>query len=83
MKVIKFEVEVTKLSRQQNLQQRIHHYTNIREENNALKSQNEELSCKLRRNDAILIQPLTVIGVLLESQRRVYISTSSQSTMLI
>ncbi|PWA49404.1 kinesin motor domain-containing protein [Artemisia annua] len=60
MKVIKLEGEVTKLSRQKNLQQRIHHYTNIRE-NNALKSQNEELSRKLRRNDAILILPLTVL----------------------
>nr|GEY67119.1 kinesin-like protein KIN-12D [Tanacetum cinerariifolium] len=56
MKVIKLEGEVTKLSGQQNLQQRIHHHTKIKEENNALKSQNDELSRKLRRNDAVLIR---------------------------
>ncbi|KAL8264610.1 hypothetical protein R6Q59_022740 [Mikania micrantha] len=53
-KVMELETEVAKLSGQQNLQQRIHHHTKIKEENNALKNQNEELSHKLKRSDAIL-----------------------------
>ncbi|KAF5814393.1 putative plus-end-directed kinesin ATPase [Helianthus annuus] len=53
-KVMELETEVTKLSGQQNLQQRIHHHTKIKEENNALKAQNEELSRKLKRSDVIL-----------------------------
>ncbi|KAI3804977.1 hypothetical protein L1987_26916 [Smallanthus sonchifolius] len=53
-KVMELETEVTKLSGQQNLQQRIHHHTKIKEENNALKTQNEELSRKLKRSEVIL-----------------------------
>ncbi|KAK7252061.1 hypothetical protein RIF29_35766 [Crotalaria pallida] len=48
-KVMELEEEVKKLSGQQNLQQRIHHHAKIKEENNKLKIQNEELSTKLRR----------------------------------
>nr|XP_043629351.1 kinesin-like protein KIN-12F [Erigeron canadensis] len=54
MKVFELETQVAKLSGQQNLQQRIHHHTKIKEENNFLKNENEELSRKLRRVDAIL-----------------------------
>ncbi|CAL5333677.1 unnamed protein product [Camellia sinensis] len=53
-RVMELETEVKKLSGQQNLQQRIHHHTKIKEENNFLKSQNEELSIKVRRTEAIL-----------------------------
>ncbi|KAI7756019.1 hypothetical protein M8C21_011173, partial [Ambrosia artemisiifolia] len=53
-KVMELETEVTKLSGQQNIQQRIHHHTKIKEENNALKAQNEEFSRKLKRSDVIL-----------------------------
>ncbi|KAL3538910.1 hypothetical protein ACH5RR_002276 [Cinchona calisaya] len=48
------EAEVKKLSGQQNLQQRIHHHAKIKEENNTLKSQNEELGMKLRKTEALL-----------------------------
>ncbi|KAK7362682.1 hypothetical protein VNO77_04802 [Canavalia gladiata] len=48
-KVMELEEEMKKLSGQQNLQQRIHHHAKIKEENNKLKIQNEELSAKLRR----------------------------------
>ncbi|XP_024960060.1 kinesin-like protein KIN-12D [Cynara cardunculus var. scolymus] len=54
MKAIELEAEVKKLSGQQNLQQRIHHHTKIKEENNTLKTQNDELSRKLRKTDVIL-----------------------------
>ncbi|KAI3702462.1 hypothetical protein L6452_28200 [Arctium lappa] len=54
MKAVELEAEVRKLSGQQNLQQRIHHHTKIKEENNALKTQNDELSRKLRKTDVIL-----------------------------
>ncbi|XP_019437476.1 PREDICTED: kinesin-like protein KIN-12D isoform X1 [Lupinus angustifolius] len=53
-KVTELEEEVNKLSGQQNLQQRIHHHAKIKEENNRLKIQNEELSAKLRRADIFL-----------------------------
>ncbi|KAE9607258.1 putative plus-end-directed kinesin ATPase transcription factor bZIP family [Lupinus albus] len=53
-KVTELEEEVKKLSGQQNLQQRIHHHAKIKEENNRLKIQNEELSTKLRRADIFL-----------------------------
>ncbi|XAR72869.1 Plus-end-directed kinesin ATPase [Bertholletia excelsa] len=53
-KVMELEAEVKKLSGQQNLQQRIHHHAKIKEENNFLKNQNDELSVKLRRTEAIL-----------------------------
>ncbi|KAI3755534.1 hypothetical protein L1987_55337 [Smallanthus sonchifolius] len=53
-KVMELETEVTRLSGQQNLQQRIHHHTKIKEENNALKTQNEELIHKLKRSGVIL-----------------------------
>ncbi|KAK7319825.1 hypothetical protein RJT34_04553 [Clitoria ternatea] len=48
-KVMELEEEMKKLSGQQNLQQRIHHHAKIKEENNKLKIQNEELSAKLRK----------------------------------
>ncbi|KAL4581238.1 hypothetical protein LXL04_017448 [Taraxacum kok-saghyz] len=54
MKVMELETEVKKLSGQQNIQQRIHHHLKIKEENNLLKNQNDELSRKLRRRDDIL-----------------------------
>ncbi|KAJ4965860.1 hypothetical protein NE237_017709 [Protea cynaroides] len=53
-KVMELEEEVKKLSGQQNLQQRIHHHAKIKEENNLLKIQNDDLSAKLRRTEIIL-----------------------------
>lgn len=53
-KVIELEGEANKLSGQQNLHQRIHHHAKIKEENNVLKSQNEDLSAKLRQSEEIL-----------------------------
>ncbi|XP_052194542.1 kinesin-like protein KIN-12D [Diospyros lotus] len=53
-KIMELETELKKLSGQQNLHQRIHHHAKIKEENNLLKSQNDELSVKLRRTEAIL-----------------------------
>nr|XP_043618816.1 kinesin-like protein KIN-12D [Erigeron canadensis] len=53
-KLIELEDEVKKLSGQQNLQQRIHHLAKIKEENNVLKKQNDEISLKLRRAEAIV-----------------------------
>ncbi|KAL2651507.1 hypothetical protein R1flu_019635 [Riccia fluitans] len=52
-KVTDLEEEYRKLSGQQNLQQRIHHHAKIKEENNTLKSQNEDLSGKLRRTEIL------------------------------
>ncbi|XWS54846.1 hypothetical protein CRYUN_Cryun10bG0124600 [Craigia yunnanensis] len=53
-KVMKLEGEVKKLSGQQNLQQRIHHHAKIKEENNMLKIQNEDLGAKLQRTEIVL-----------------------------
>ncbi|XP_057966007.1 kinesin-like protein KIN-12F [Malania oleifera] len=53
-KVMELESEVKKLCGQQNLQQRIHHHAKIKEENNLLKIQNEDLSAKLKRAETIL-----------------------------
>ncbi|XP_021285651.1 kinesin-like protein KIN-12D isoform X2 [Herrania umbratica] len=53
-KVMELEGEVKKLSGQQNLQQRIHHHAKIKEENNILKIQNEDLGAKLRRTEVVL-----------------------------
>ncbi|KAL3814192.1 hypothetical protein ACJIZ3_015460 [Penstemon smallii] len=53
-RVMELEVEVKKLSGQQNIQQRIHHHAKIKDENNLLRSQNEDLSIKLRKTEAIL-----------------------------
>ncbi|KAK4258730.1 hypothetical protein QN277_005145 [Acacia crassicarpa] len=53
-KVLELEEEIKKLSGQQNLQQRIHHHAKIKEENNKLKIQNEELGTKLRRSETFL-----------------------------
>ncbi|XP_027191010.1 kinesin-like protein KIN-12D isoform X2 [Cicer arietinum] len=53
-KVMELEEEMKKLSGQQNLQQRIHHHTKIKEENNTLKIQNEQLGTKLRRSDIFI-----------------------------
>ncbi|XVF45199.1 hypothetical protein PTKIN_Ptkin02bG0185700 [Pterospermum kingtungense] len=52
--VMELEGEVKKLSGQQNLQQRIHHHAKIKEENNMLKIQNEDLGAKLRRTEVVL-----------------------------
>ncbi|CAI9764401.1 unnamed protein product [Fraxinus pennsylvanica] len=53
-RVMELEAEVKNLSGHQNLQQRIHHHTKIKEENSLLKCQNEDLSIKLRRTEAFL-----------------------------
>ncbi|XP_011088306.1 kinesin-like protein KIN-12D [Sesamum indicum] len=53
-RVMELELEVEKLSGQQNIQQRIHHHAKIKEENNLLRCQNEDLSIKLRKTEAIL-----------------------------
>ncbi|KAM3695150.1 hypothetical protein ACJW31_07G109700 [Castanea mollissima] len=53
-KVMELEEEVRKLSGQQNIHQRIHHHAKIKEENNVLKIQNEDLSTKLRRTEVML-----------------------------
>lgn len=45
------EQEVKKLSGQQNLQQRIHHHAKIKDENNSLRLQVEDLSTKMRRSE--------------------------------
>ncbi|XP_050231749.1 kinesin-like protein KIN-12D isoform X2 [Mercurialis annua] len=50
-RVMELEGEVKKLSGQQNIQQRIHHHTKIKEENNMLKTQNEDLTAKLKRTE--------------------------------
>lgn len=48
-KIGQLEQEIKTLSGQQNLQQRIKHHARIKEENNALRTQNNELGAKLRR----------------------------------
>ncbi|XP_051135829.1 kinesin-like protein KIN-12D isoform X2 [Andrographis paniculata] len=53
-RVMELEIEVKKLCGQQNIQQRIHHHAKIKEENNSLRRQNEDLSIKLRKTEAIL-----------------------------
>ncbi|KAM4098807.1 hypothetical protein ACJW30_07G107100, partial [Castanea mollissima] len=53
-KVMELEEEVRKLSGQQNIHQRIHHHAKIKDENNVLKIQNEDLSTKLRRTEVML-----------------------------
>ncbi|XP_057787421.1 kinesin-like protein KIN-12D [Salvia miltiorrhiza] len=53
-RVMELEGEIKKLSGQQNIQQRIHHHAKIKEENNSLRCQNEELSSKLHKTEAIL-----------------------------
>ncbi|XP_058069283.1 kinesin-like protein KIN-12D [Magnolia sinica] len=53
-RVTELEDEVKKLSGQQNLQQRIHHHAKIKEENNFLKTRNEDLAGKLRRTEGLL-----------------------------
>ncbi|KZV17756.1 phragmoplast orienting kinesin 2 [Dorcoceras hygrometricum] len=53
-RVMELEAELKKLCGQQNIQQRIHHHAKIKEENNLLKTQNEDLSMKLRSTEAIL-----------------------------
>ncbi|CAI9104395.1 OLC1v1003057C1 [Oldenlandia corymbosa var. corymbosa] len=55
-RVTELETEVKKLSGQQNLQQRIHHHAKIKEENNMLKCQNDELSMKLRKTEGLLLR---------------------------
>ncbi|CAM6127967.1 unnamed protein product [Calypogeia fissa] len=51
--VADLEDEIKKLSGQQNLQQRIHHHAKIKEENNSIRLQNEDLSGKLRRMEIL------------------------------
>ncbi|XP_024966064.1 kinesin-like protein KIN-12D [Cynara cardunculus var. scolymus] len=53
-KVIDLEAEIKKLSGLQNIQQRIHHHAKIKEENNSLKAQIDEISHKLRRSEGIV-----------------------------
>ncbi|CAN4107643.1 unnamed protein product [Withania somnifera] len=53
-KIIELEADIKKLSGQQNLQQRIHHHAKIKEENNLLKNQNDDLIVKLRKTESIL-----------------------------
>ncbi|KAL8195313.1 hypothetical protein R6Q57_025716 [Mikania cordata] len=74
-KVMELETEVAKLSGQQNLQQRIHHHTKIKEENNALKNQNEELSHKLKRSDAILNRVKEELANLVHGKNAYYVET--------
>ncbi|KAG0556184.1 hypothetical protein KC19_11G032900 [Ceratodon purpureus] len=50
-RVGELEQEVKKLSGQQNLQQRIHHHAKIKEENNSLRLQVEDLGTKMRRSE--------------------------------
>ncbi|KAK2665172.1 hypothetical protein Ddye_003746 [Dipteronia dyeriana] len=52
--VMELDEEVKKLSGQQNIHQRIHHHAKIKEENNMLKYQNEDLITKLRRSEVFL-----------------------------
>ncbi|CAM6103443.1 unnamed protein product [Calypogeia fissa] len=52
-RVADLEDEIKKLSGQQNLQQRIHHHAKIKEENNSIRLQNEDLSGKLRRMEIL------------------------------
>ncbi|KAL5855677.1 hypothetical protein ACOSQ4_005479 [Xanthoceras sorbifolium] len=54
--VMELDGEVKKLSGQQNIHQRIHHHAKIKEENNMLKIQNEDLSTKLRRSEVLLFR---------------------------
>ncbi|OIT33598.1 phragmoplast orienting kinesin 2 [Nicotiana attenuata] len=53
-RVMELEADIKKLSGQQNLQQRIHHHAKIKEENNLLKNQNDDLIVKLRKAETIL-----------------------------
>ncbi|KAJ9561218.1 hypothetical protein OSB04_006378 [Centaurea solstitialis] len=53
-KVTDLEAEIKKLSGQQNIQQRIHHHAKIKEENNLLKAEMDEMSHKLRRSEAMV-----------------------------
>ncbi|GAB2267273.1 hypothetical protein Dimus_002259 [Dionaea muscipula] len=53
-KEMELEGEVKKLSGQQNIHQRIHHHAKIKEENNQLKVQNDELTARLQQADTIL-----------------------------
>ncbi|WCJ33783.1 phragmoplast orienting kinesin 2 [Euphorbia peplus] len=53
-RAMELEDEVKKLSGQQNLHQRIHHHAKIKEENNMLKLQNDDLTAKLKRTEIIL-----------------------------
>ncbi|XP_024385089.1 kinesin-like protein KIN-12F isoform X2 [Physcomitrium patens] len=48
-KIGQLEQEIKTLSGQQNLQQRIKHHAKIKEENNSLRIQNNDLNAKLRR----------------------------------
>ncbi|CAM6100965.1 unnamed protein product [Calypogeia fissa] len=52
-RVADLEDEIKKLSGQQNLQQRIHHHAKIKDENNSIRLQNEDLSGKLRRMEIL------------------------------
>ncbi|KDO49177.1 hypothetical protein CISIN_1g0488142mg, partial [Citrus sinensis] len=52
--VMELEGEIRKLSGQQNLHQRIHHHAKIKEENNMLKIQNQDLGARLRRTEVNL-----------------------------
>ncbi|CAO2815149.1 unnamed protein product [Amaranthus hypochondriacus] len=53
-RMTELEEELKKLSGQQNLHQRIHHHAKIKEENNILKVQNEDLCHRLRATESFL-----------------------------
>ncbi|KAK2380517.1 phragmoplast orienting kinesin [Trifolium repens] len=63
-KLMELEEEMNKLSGQQNLQQRIHHHAKIKEENNTLKLQNEQLSAKLRRAEIFTSRAQEVVSAI-------------------
>ncbi|KAJ0980308.1 hypothetical protein J5N97_008563 [Dioscorea zingiberensis] len=52
--IMELEHEIEKLSKQQNLQQRIHHHAKTKEENSLLRIQNEELNARLQRSEVVL-----------------------------
>ncbi|KAI3753210.1 hypothetical protein L2E82_25256 [Cichorium intybus] len=51
---LKKDVMDLEIAGQQNLQQQIHHHAKIKEENNILKAQNDEISHKLKRAEVII-----------------------------
>ncbi|KAI3509543.1 hypothetical protein L1887_24905 [Cichorium endivia] len=51
---LKKDVMDLEIAGQQNLQQQIHHHAKIKEENNLLKAQNDEISHKLKRAEVII-----------------------------
>ncbi|XP_039139825.1 kinesin-like protein KIN-12F [Dioscorea cayenensis subsp. rotundata] len=54
--IVELEHEIDKLSKQQNLQQRIHHHAKTKEENSLLRIQNDELDARLQQSEALLLR---------------------------